>query len=625
MKAKIRNAAKFLVLALIGIAMVFSVAACEVDVPDTPDGPDLPDETGYSLVEDGISSYQIVIPENAPADISYAAKELNEFLGAATGAYLPVVTDAQASGEALISLGETSVAAELGISVSEEEALGASGYKIETSGQTVCILSAPGGSGEGCIYGVYDFLADAVGFKVYAADEIAYEQKATVPLYDYNETADPSFDIRSIGYSILMTDQNYLRRMRLMDHYSDARWAGFGHSQVSIFLPTGTYGDHTDWYSTTKTQLCWSAGDAMETQFAENAIALLENSPEVEYLMFGQGDNQVYCNCSKCQTNLEKYGSYAGLQLVFLNHVVEKVEAWRTEHAPERNIKYVFFAYQGTIAAPVRTENGQIVPYHDDITPNEHLYAYFTPIFADFSQPLENNANESDYTALQNWAAIMPGRILVYSYDINFYNYFVNFNNFNAFKAHLQTYYDYGVDYFYSQGPVWSVVPSFSEMRIFVESQLMWDISRNYDDLVDEFMQAYFKDAAGAMRDLYDTICMRYAAYAATTGADIGGIYAGIGTSTIWTEPVVSRMADCIERAMAAIEPLRTTDSALYTTLSNRIQRENLDVLYLQLTHYESYFSATEQAEMVEDFYYYANLFGMDANRENGSLEGLFD
>lgn len=54
MKAKLKNAAKFLVLTLIGIAMVFSVAACEVDVPDTPDGPDLPDETGYSLVEDGI-------------------------------------------------------------------------------------------------------------------------------------------------------------------------------------------------------------------------------------------------------------------------------------------------------------------------------------------------------------------------------------------------------------------------------------------------------------------------------------------------------------------------------------------------------------------------------------------
>lgn len=70
---------------------------------------------------------------------------------------------------------------------------------------------------------------------------------------------------------------------------------------------------------------------------------------------------------------------------------------------------------------------------------------------------------------------------------------------------------------------------------------------------------------------------------------------------------------------------LRTTDSALYTTLSNRIQRENLNVLYLQLSHYESYFSATEQAQMVEDFYYYTNLFGMNANREGGSLEGLFD
>ncbi len=624
MKRQCKRAAIFFTAALLCLSILFAAACTPAEV-DVPEGPDLPDETGYSLVENGVSLYQIVIPQAAPAKISYAAKELNEFLAAATGAYLPVVEDAQAEGAALISIGETAVAEKLGVSVSAEEELGSSGYKIVTEGQTVCILSAPDGDGEGCIYGVYDFLEDAIGFRAYASDEIAYEQKADVPLYDYNEVADPSFDVRSIGYSILMSDQNYLYRMRLMDHYSDARWGAFGHTQMSVFLPASQYTDKEGWYNKTRTQICWSAPDEMVDEFAKNVEAMITNKPNAVYIMLGQEDNQAYCNCTKCIENLEKYGSYAGLQLVFLNRVVERVEAWREQNAPERDIRYVFFAYQGTLNAPVREEGGETAAYHSDCTPHEKLWVYFTPINADYSQPLESNINAQNYKALQDWSALMPGRLLVYSYDINFYNYFVNFNNFNTFHAHLQTYYDNGVDYFYSQGPLWSVVPNFSEMRIFVESQLMWDITKSYDALVDEFMAAYYKDAAEPMREMYDTICMHYAQYQATTGNSIGGIYSAIGTSAVWPETVVSRLAGCIERAMAAIEPLKNTDAALYSTLSDRIQRENLDVLYLQLSHYQSYFSATELAEMKEAFNHYTARFGMNAVREGGTLEGLFD
>ena len=611
---------------IVCFAMLLGAASCSRDGAENQEKQEDLMETGYNIVENGISLYRIAIPQDAPAKISYAAKELNEFISAATGADLPIVTDQQAGdSETLISLGETTIARKLNVSVSAEDELGTSGYKIVTSGKAVCILSDPAGDGEGCIYGVYDFMEDALGFKVYAADEVYYETKSTIPLYAYDQVVKPSFDVRSIGYSILMSDQNYLRRMRLMDHYSDARWGTFGHSQVSAFLPTSVYGEHTDWYNGSKTQLCWSAGDAMETAVAENLIRMIQEKEDAVYFMLGQEDNQVYCNCEKCQANLEKYGSYSGLQVAFLNHVVEKAEDWRTKNAADREIRYVFFAYQGTLNAPIKGDGENITAYHEDCIPHEKLYVYYTPIYADFSHPLEDDINSQNYNALLNWSAIMPGRVMVYTYDINFYNFFVNFNNFNSFQAHLQTFYDQGVNYVYSQGPLWSVVPSFSELRIFVESQLMWDMEKSYDALVDEFMNAYYKQGAEAMRKYYDLVCNRYTDYSVSTGSDIGGIYDAIGTASIWTEPVVSLMAEYIDEAMDAIGSLRESDADLYQTLENRLQKERLNVLYLQLTHYQSYFSSAELEEMKSDFSYYTTLFGMDASRENGSLEGLFD
>lgn len=584
--------------------------------------------TEYKLVENGLSEYKIVIPASASGNIVFAASELSRFLFEATGATLAVVTDETEVSGPVISIGDTSAAKKLAVSASSGEELGYSGYKIETVGDSVAILSDPDGNGEGCLYGVYDFLYDAVGFKVYAADEIVYTRADTVPLYEYDVTVKPSFDVRSIGYSSLMNDKDYLRRMRLMDHYSDERWGIFGHSQVSDLLPTSVYGkEHPDWYNSSMTQLCWSAGDAMETEVANNLIAYIEAKPEAEYFMLGQEDIQSYCNCNKCLENRAKYGSYAGLQTVFVNHVIEKAEAWRKENAPKRDIKYVIFAYQSTLDAPVKKdENGNCAAYHPDVVPNEKLYVYFTPIETTYSYTLEDEKNSRISEALEGWASIMdPAKILVYTYDINFYNYFVNFNNFTSFHAQLRTYYDAGIRYMYSQGPLWSIVPSFQEMRIFVESQLMWNVEKSYDELVDEFMAAYFRDGAAAMRKYYDITCMRYIEYQTTTGNDVGGIYSAIGTSEIWTEAIVSKLGDCIDEALAAVEPIRESDPSLYETLRNRIKKESLNVLYLKLTHYQPSYSEYEVEKMKTEFKYYTGYFGMNANRENGTLDGLFD
>ena len=220
---------------------------------------------------------------------------------------------------------------------------------------------------------------------------------------------------------------------------------------------------------------------------------------------------------------------------------------------------------------------------------------------------------------------LCKGRILVYIYDINFYNYLVNFNNFSTVKGMYEEYKKNGVYYMYSQGPMDAVVPTFQEMRIYVESKLMWDVSQDYDTLVRKFMANYFREGAQAMYQYYNLIRNRYAYYQGIEVANIGSIYSDIGNSNIWTEPVVSALSDCIQDALKAIECLRDTDEALYNKVKNRIMKENISVLFLTLTHHSSYYSNEEVTQMKADLKYYTTLFGVTATRENGSLAGLFD
>ena len=386
---------------------------------------------------------------------------------------------------------------------------------------------------------------------------------------------------------------------------------------------------HLDWYAGGGTQLCWTAGEDMEKTFARRLYSVIVNNPYSEYFHFGQEDSEYFCACERCQAAMDEWGvNNQGLQINWANGVVEYTEALRlaNDETKDRDVQYMIYAYNGTMDAPtVKQADGTFKPKSDKVIPHEKLYIWFTPISTDFSKSLTHSNNSTVYDALQGYGVLCPGRILVYIYDTNFYNYLVNFNNFSTVKGMYEEYKKNGVYYMYSQGPMDAVVPTFQEMRIYVESKLMWDVSQDYDTLVRKFMANYFREGAQAMYQYYNLIRNRYAYYQGIEVANIGSIYSDIGNSNIWTEPVVSALSDCIQDALKAIECLRDTDEALYNKVKNRIMKENISVLFLTLTHHSSYYSNEEVAQMKADLKYYTTLFGVTATRENGSLAGLFD
>lgn len=630
-----KNLTKVISLLLCAV-MLFALAACNKN--DTPTD-NKPDKTAYNLVQGGVSEYKIVLSATATANELFAANELANFLNLATGAELEIVTDEEyPSSDAIIAIGNTKQA-QAANAVSGQN-LATSSFVLKTVGNSLYVTADKNGDGEACLYGVYQILQDAVNFRVYAADEIGYDTNSdTIPLYNYDEVYKPTFDQRELVYASIANDETYKKRMRLVWHDTDARWTLHGHTQASHFVNPDfsdtlhpehegmTYGQaHPDWFD--GGQLCWSAGAEMERVAAEKLIRYIENYPQGEYIMLGQMDNTDYCSCDRCKAKMAELGiNPAGMQILFLNNVIKIAEQWRAENRPEQDVKYVTFAYNGTLQPPVKKDgNGNLVAINDQVKPHDKLYIYFTPIETDFAVDLSNQRNLSVMEALNGWNALASGRIMVYIYDINFRNYFINFNNFGTVEGMYRDYLDNGVYYMYSQGPIDTCVPCFQEMRVFVESQLMWDIGQGYDNLVNEFMQAYYRDAAPAVRKFYELIRNRYARYYAVDDTSLGGgIYDSIGDSDIWTENLVNALGDALDDALSAVEKYKTTDNELYAKLHDRIMKEYLSVIFLKLSYYQASYGSAEIAAMKADFKYYTTYFQITNYAENDSLEGLFD
>lgn len=602
---------------------------------------------GEYLYKDGVSEYSVVIRDDANYYETMAASELVNNLALATGNSMRIITDdeLQGSSSRVISLGHTTLWDENIKETLSEEDIVDSGYYIETVDNNIYISCPDNTSSSGVLYGVYDFLNDAIGYEFYAKDEIYYEVKKDVPLYGYSGfNVNPSFEMRMLRNADLRDDSLTVMRYRMVYPSSAFGMVTWGHGQISQYIHpdapctcglsgcSGTYNDHhPDWFSnygTKKMQLCWTGGEVLETVTANRFIEYFQQYPDAEYFMFGQEDNISYCTCARCVEAMNQYAGEeraSGLQIMFMNNVIKKTTAWLNENQPGRQVKYVVYAYYGIEAAPVKTlEDGTIVAYSEEVIPDDSLYIFYAPIGANFAFQIDSTANSEVYKNLNEWKAIADGQLIMYLYDINFRNYLVNFNNFGTVKGMYETCKELGVACMTSQAAD-SYTSCFQEMRSYVESSLMWDLSLSYEDLVKKFMAAYYKDAADYLYQYYTIIRDRYAYYQNVVSPESGGIYGDVSNSVLWTQPVVEKMDQAFDKAMASIEKYKSSDPELYETLKIRIMKERLSPIYIKLTILPSYYSESELAQLKSEFKYYVNLFKFSESLEGSGFGSLLD
>ncbi len=600
---------------------------------------------GAYLYRGGVSDYSILIRDDANDYEVFAAEELSQNLLKATGNSIPIVTKKQLKNkERVISLGHTSLWDEkVGLTLSRSDIID-SGYYIKTVESNVYISCPDYTNSVGVVNGVYDFLNDTIGYKFYAKDEIAYNMTKDIPLLNYKgETVNPSFEMRMLRNADLRDDSLTVMRYRMVYPSETFGMVTWGHGQASQYIHPDhactcglpgcgrgiTYQEHhPDWftdYGTNKMQLCWSAGEELERVAAEKFIEYFQLYPDAEYFMFGQEDNINTCKCDRCVKAMQEYAyNPGGLQVVFTNNIIKRANAWLEANEPGRKVKYIIYAYYGAEPAPVVERNGKLEAFSDKVIPHEDLYIFYAPIGANFGYQIDTGINADTYKNLSDWSVIADGQIIMYLYDINFRHYLVNFNNFNTAKGMYETCKELGVACMTSQAAD-SYTACFQEMRSYVESSLMWDLSLSYDDLVAEFMDAYFKDASDYIHEYYKIIRDRYTYYQNIEDVNSGGIYGDINNATIWTQPIIEKIDRNFDSALESIEKYQTSDPDLYLTLKNRIMKERLTPMYIKLTTLASYYSEEEIKSIKAEFKYYVSLFRLSESSEGNDFGNLLD
>ena len=608
------------------------------------------------LVKDGKSDYVVVLPADAMDKETFASEEFVLFMEQATGCTFQVVAEnAVPDGSKYISLGNTSQF-QAAFGEKELESLEGmfSAYFIGSKGDNIYIASGDDYDGYGVLYGVYDLLHDLIGYQYYHNSEIALNNSENVNLWSYEKhivTADFDMRTHSTQYIYAFAEDLHGIRLRYINFSRGKEWdhATIGHSQVPMFISPldemddgRTFGEaHPEWFvdpsaevvTLSNNQLCWTAGgdeeslELMQTIAAEKMLEYTEINDLATFFMLGQMDTEYVCNCQGCTEAIKQWGGSAnGLQIAFVNGIIEKTEALLDQTQPDREILYAVYAYKPTEAAPVKTDSdGKLVPYSDKVIPHEKMRIFFAPIRLNYAYPMDAPYNSDSYTNLKGWDAVCDkDQLIAYIYDLNVSYYFANWYNFRTLSSIYTDLKEAGITYLLSQGVSDTSTICFDELRAYVISQLMWDTEQSFDELAEDFIDHYYKDAADSMQELFELIDDRYAYYAAAKDPGIGSAVAVIYSTELWPRPLVEQMDRCIMESMDAIAHLEETDPEQYELLKARIMKEYLSNIYLKVALYKDFYTDSEIAEMKEIWEYYLAYWNISKGGEGYAVTDIF-
>lgn len=634
---------KVFVIILSGI-LLFSAASCKETASSTIQ------ETDVMLASGGTTEYSAVISANATEAEKYAAQQLATYFKEATGASLPVKTDAEMSfnqNDKVISVGRTTILNGSGIAL-DEATLTCDGFRIERFENTVVLC---GTEDTGTIYAVQDFLKFQFGYEAYASDEIWIDSKPEAKLLDFHYSDSPDFEGRDMDGDLLYNIAGATQlRIRSWSNSSPAYaygasrdWIG-GHCESFLHvLPKDIYYNeeehpetyHPEWYQYSARQMCLTNQELI-AEFIKNMIVMIEENPYGKYVNISEEDMAGMCQCEACVAEQRQY-LMSGYIIRFCNQVIEGIESWRLENCPEREWKYVTFAYSsGSINPPVNTVNGEYQVIDESVRPHEKLYMRITPIQYCFSHAFMDESCEVNKTfrnQLAGWRAITD-RFMVWDYDANYTHYFLFFNDYESLSANLRLYKEMGVVNIFRQNTTGSRIRSMVDLNNYLNGKLMWNTELETETLIDDFMDHFYKSGAPYMKQ-YLSMMRTYLKQKDLDSLASGGkgihfqLYDSyqpqLATASTWEKRILEQALELFDQAMATYDSIENDGER--EVMKNRILKESLCVRYLIIKNYSSYYNQNSSAyvQTINEFREDANLLGAYCHSEGGDLSTWLD
>lgn len=490
--------------------------------------------TGIVIADSGKSDYVIVVPEDAEEAEIFAGEELQNFIMQSTGAKLSVSDDKNlefSEDKKYISVGKTLLREKADI-VFDYTSLNNDGFILKTAGKSVFIC---GGRSRGTLYGAYEFIERFLGVRFLSPDYTYVPKVSRLEIGSKDIVEKPAFAYRNYYSGQLGEDPLFATRMRMISE-STPNVAKYGYGMTQDFFDTRMHNSHLyvnyavnsvthpDWFSDSVegtviadyqvAEVCFTNGvtddgklsddaESVAKTFIETLKSNILSKPEAQYFMIGQMDNHVSCRCARCTESNLKNGGASGTLIAFMNVISDEIGKWLAEEFPGENkeITIVTFAYQDTETAPVKNENGKIVPASSLAVPRDNITVRLAPMSANYYYSMNDAKQREQEKQMFEFWKVVTDNFFIWDYATNYEEFLWYFPNFGALGDNYKFYRDLGVKYVLSQSSFNESNHFQTEMKLYVASKLMWNPERDAVQLRDEFITLYYGDYANDVKE----------------------------------------------------------------------------------------------------------------------------
>ena len=541
-----------------------------------------------TLCKDGESEYVIAVLSRATPVETTAAAELRDYFAQATGARLPVVSQADVTdGTPRIVVGNGCLAARLLPDVQASE-LPLDTIIIRTVGRDLVLCGHPR---RGTLLAVITFLEDVVGVRWWTMTETSVPARPTLRVPPLAVSYSPPILDRATRYlqvsdgcftnhgTVTPEEQRamgvFASRLRLNGHdlYTippDRGGAngllGWVHTfyQINGLLPPGKYFEkHPEWYSLVDgerrdrhAQLCLT-NEEMRAEMVRVVREKLRATPGATAISVSQNDWHGNCQCEPCRAIDEHEETPAGSLIHFVNAIALEVE----KEFPDVLVETL--AYQYTRKPPKH------------VRPRRNVVVRLCSIECDFAKPLaaDSEANRRFREDIEAWSRVSP-QLYIWDYVTNFSGYLLPHPNFHVLAPNLRFFVKHKAVGVFEQGDSGCRVGDFVRLRAWYLAHLLWDPEADEEALLAEFMDGYYSKAGPHL-----TAYIHLLSQAGTRTTARVGCFEQTTAHWLTLEDMNQAMA-LFEQALAAVmnDPV----------LTERVRRERLPLDHAWLRRYDS-------------------------------------
>lgn len=606
-----------------------------------------------------LRTYAIVLPKNASSCLAYAAALLAEYVEKVAGVKLSVAEE-YGRAEKFFSLGETAAYQNKARKAELSRLKNDDGFYIDGDNGNLYIV---GVTDRGVLYGVVEYLERFLHIRFFTADCEAVPTATELPLpqnfYYYPPlrmrtylVGDVYDDTRAPNYITPKIDQLVKTHTRDVFTTIDEKHGGaielYGRNishNFHFYVPYERYGKtHPEFYREIAvngektytidiTNGLRDDGTIDETQEESVVRIVIEEMkkdvlayPDVKVFLLTQEDGEEYFDDENNRAQEKKY-KRSGMLIRFCNAVVRALNEWSKRELNGRVIKLATFAYSYAQYAPVKKENGKILPLDKTVVADDNLIIQLALFSNGVYGYFDERQDERVKNALKEWKTIGK-QFWFWAYDIDFSNYLSYFDSFAVVQENVRGFIDYGIDYLCINGPYDTEYSWQANLRGYLYHRLMWNPDLDVAALQEDYIRCYYGVAAEHFKRFLSIYHNNYKAleaagapvYAVTWGSHT---YAKNNPLAMLTEAVAA--IEDGERAVEKEAALSAAEKERYLKRLLCVKATPLNLLYLNHKEYYPESGEEERLQAKERFVQCAKAAGIDLARERMLLQAYVD